>query len=131
MTLISETHLHHLPAIAEKVFDLSGAGDTVNACLSTAAAAKYDLLAAAQIANAAASIVGEKVWYRPNKIERAFTSLCARGLRARLVATTQRRFVPISPLILETANGRIQASSSCLQKPLSTVPRITAARRCP
>lgn len=57
MTLISATHSHHLPAVAEEVFDVSGAGDTVIACLSTAAAARFDLLAAAQIANAAASIV--------------------------------------------------------------------------
>ena len=40
MTLVTESDVHHLPALAEEVFDVSGAGDTVIATLSTALGAR-------------------------------------------------------------------------------------------
>jgi D-beta-D-heptose 7-phosphate kinase/D-beta-D-heptose 1-phosphate adenosyltransferase len=57
MTLVTSENWHHLPALAEEVFDVSGAGDTVIATLGTAVGAGLPLLAAVQLSNAAASIV--------------------------------------------------------------------------
>ena len=57
MTLVTSKNWHHLPALAEEVFDVSGAGDTVIATLGTAVGAGLPLLAAVQLSNAAASIV--------------------------------------------------------------------------
>lgn len=61
MTLITPSHSYHFPALAEEVFDVSGAGDTVIACVATAIAADCDPVTAAQIANVAASIVVRRV----------------------------------------------------------------------
>lgn len=47
---------HHFNAQAKEVFDVTGAGDTVIACLSTALAKNLDLPDAVQLANIAASI---------------------------------------------------------------------------
>ena len=57
MTLITESGTHHLAALAEEVFDVSGAGDTVIATLSTALAAGLPFISASELANAAASLV--------------------------------------------------------------------------
>jgi len=57
MTLVTDTSLVHLVAMAEEVFDVSGAGDTVIATVSTALAAGLPLQSAIELANAAASIV--------------------------------------------------------------------------
>jgi D-beta-D-heptose 7-phosphate kinase / D-beta-D-heptose 1-phosphate adenosyltransferase len=75
MTLISANHSHHIPAIAEEVFDVSGAGDTVIACLSTAAA-KHDLLTAVQVANAAAGIVVRRFGTSPIDWESLYQLVC-------------------------------------------------------
>ncbi len=53
--------LFHLPAYSREVFDVTGAGDTVVAVLTLALAAGADLREAVALANAAASIVVEKV----------------------------------------------------------------------
>ncbi|HEV2674584.1 MAG TPA: D-glycero-beta-D-manno-heptose-7-phosphate kinase [Aliidongia sp.] len=47
----------HLPTLARAVFDVSGAGDTLVACLAVALAAGADLAEATALANAAAGIV--------------------------------------------------------------------------
>jgi D-beta-D-heptose 7-phosphate kinase/D-beta-D-heptose 1-phosphate adenosyltransferase len=57
MTLVTDKSLVHLPAMAEEVFDVSGAGDTVIATMSTALAAGLPLQSTIELANAAASIV--------------------------------------------------------------------------
>lgn len=57
MTLVTDAALVHLRAIAEEVFDVSGAGDTVIATVSTALAAGLPVRSAVELANAAASIV--------------------------------------------------------------------------
>jgi D-glycero-beta-D-manno-heptose-7-phosphate kinase len=49
--------IHHLPTVARKVFDVTGAGDTVIATFSLGLAADLDPKAAAVIANIAAGIV--------------------------------------------------------------------------
>lgn len=62
MTLATrEGDVHHLPANAREVYDVSGAGDTVVAVLSAALAAGVDLIEAAHLANLAACIVVGKV----------------------------------------------------------------------
>lgn len=62
MTLATrEGDVHHLPANAREVYDVSGAGDTVVAVVSTALAAGVDLIEAAHLANLAAGIVVGKV----------------------------------------------------------------------
>jgi D-beta-D-heptose 7-phosphate kinase/D-beta-D-heptose 1-phosphate adenosyltransferase len=51
----------HLPTVAQDVFDVSGAGDTVLAVLSAALAAKFSIRDAMKLANHAAGIVVGKV----------------------------------------------------------------------
>lgn len=53
--------VHHLPALAREVFDVSGAGDTVVATLATGVAAGLSVLDAARLAAVAASVVVAKV----------------------------------------------------------------------
>lgn len=53
--------VHHLPAEAREVFDVSGAGDTVIATMGAAMAAGLPLLDAAYLSNVAAGIVVGKV----------------------------------------------------------------------
>ncbi|MEO0034491.1 MAG: hypothetical protein RLZZ501_514 [Pseudomonadota bacterium] len=62
MTLVEGTGaVHHLPAEAREVFDVSGAGDTVVATLAAALASGAGLPEAARLANVAAGIVVAKV----------------------------------------------------------------------
>jgi D-beta-D-heptose 7-phosphate kinase/D-beta-D-heptose 1-phosphate adenosyltransferase len=61
MTLVTGKAVHHLPARARAVFDVSGAGDTVVALAAAAIAVGAPLEAAAAIANVAAGVVVEKV----------------------------------------------------------------------
>jgi len=53
--------IFHLPAFSHEVFDVTGAGDTVVAVLSLALAAGAGLRDAVALANAAASLVVEKI----------------------------------------------------------------------
>jgi len=53
--------IFNLPAFSHEVFDVTGAGDTVVAVLTLALAARADLRVAVALANAAASIVVEKI----------------------------------------------------------------------
>ncbi|HTS16304.1 MAG TPA: D-glycero-beta-D-manno-heptose-7-phosphate kinase [Verrucomicrobiae bacterium] len=52
---------HHIPTVAQEVFDVSGAGDTVIAALVLALATKADPVDAAEISNHAAGVVVGKV----------------------------------------------------------------------
>jgi len=62
MTLVGEDgSVHHIPARAREVFDVSGAGDTVVATVAAALAAGGDLLGGARLANLAGGIVVGKV----------------------------------------------------------------------
>ncbi len=51
----------HLPAVAKEIYDVTGAGDTVIACMGVAMAAGYSFVEAARIANVAAGLVVEQV----------------------------------------------------------------------
>lgn len=54
-------HVTHIPTAARKVFDVSGAGDTVIATLALAVAQGLDLVTACELANVAAGIVVAEV----------------------------------------------------------------------
>ena len=56
-----KTQSKHFPTLARKVYDVTGAGDTVIATLAVALGAGADLPTAAQIANAAAGLAVEQV----------------------------------------------------------------------
>ena len=60
ITLISKTS-HHLPATAQKVFDVSGAGDTVIATLAAGLMHELTPLQSLELANIAAGVVVGKV----------------------------------------------------------------------
>lgn len=59
--LDSEVRITHLPTVAKKVFDVTGAGDTVIATITLSHVAGASLTDAAKIANLAAGIVVGKV----------------------------------------------------------------------
>jgi rfaE bifunctional protein kinase chain/domain len=61
MSLFLEDGAHHIPTVAQEVFDVSGAGDTVIATLGAMLAAGADLTTATRIANQAAGIVVGKL----------------------------------------------------------------------
>ena len=61
MTLFADDGIHHQPAQAREVFDVSGAGDTVIATLAVMLAAGADWTEAIRIANVAAGIVVGKL----------------------------------------------------------------------
>lgn len=61
MCYVSADADFHLPAQAREVFDVTGAGDTVIATLAAALAAGYELRAAVEFANAAASVAVGKL----------------------------------------------------------------------
>lgn len=63
------------PAVAQQVFDVSGAGDTVIATLALALASGVEMEAAIQLANQAAGIVVSKVGTVPVKREELQASL--------------------------------------------------------
>jgi rfaE bifunctional protein kinase chain/domain len=54
-------HVTHIPTVAQEVFDVSGAGDTVIGAFTLALCAGATLLEAAHIANFAAGIVVGKI----------------------------------------------------------------------
>ncbi len=66
----------HMPALARKVYDVTGAGDTVIASLAAAVGAGASLDEAARLANVAAGIVVEQV---------GTTAIRAEDLRAELL----------------------------------------------
>ena len=61
MTLFADDAVHHQPALAREVFDVSGAGDTVIATLAVMIAAGADWNEAIRVANIAAGIVVGKL----------------------------------------------------------------------
>ena len=61
MTLVDRDSVHHLPARAREVFDVSGAGDTVVAIVTASLAAGAPLPLAAKLANLGAGVVVGKV----------------------------------------------------------------------
>ena len=75
MTLFLGDQVHHFEALAEDVFDVSGAGDTVVSTFAAAFAAGVHPVAAVELANIAAGIVVRKVGTAPI----AWDELCPVG----------------------------------------------------
>ncbi len=74
---------YHVPTVAQEVFDVSGAGDTVIATFSLALAAGADPVMAADISNHAAGVVVGKVGTAtcaPDELVRSFKSNRRRGV---------------------------------------------------
>ncbi|MDR2179390.1 MAG: D-glycero-beta-D-manno-heptose 1-phosphate adenylyltransferase [Synergistaceae bacterium] len=65
MTLVGEGGTTHLPARPVEVFDVSGAGDTVIACLAAGVAAGFSMNEATRFSNEAAQIVVTKAGTYP------------------------------------------------------------------
>ncbi|MES3037889.1 MAG: D-glycero-beta-D-manno-heptose-7-phosphate kinase [Bdellovibrionota bacterium] len=61
MTIFDGSEIHKVPTYAQRVFDVTGAGDTVIATLALAQAAGVSLVESCQLANAAAGVVVAKV----------------------------------------------------------------------
>lgn len=60
MTLLCDESVYHLPAQAQEVYDVTGAGDTVIAVLAAALAAGQSMASAAFLANMAAGLAVQK-----------------------------------------------------------------------
>ena len=81
MTLVTEAGAaDHFPAETHEVFDVSGAGDTVNATLAAALGAGVPLPEAARLANVAAGIVVGKVGTAVAHAEEVLTALHTQDL---------------------------------------------------
>lgn len=57
LLLLDNAHFKEMPTLSQKVFDVTGAGDTVISCLAMGAAAKWPLFDSCAFANVAASLV--------------------------------------------------------------------------
>lgn len=68
MTIFSGTEIHEVPTFAKKVFDVTGAGDTVIAAISLGVAANLPLVQSCTLANFAAGVVVGKVGCVPCEI---------------------------------------------------------------
>ena len=61
MSLFEEGQIHHFRTTARQVFDVTGAGDTVIACLAMATTGGAQMNEAAVVANHAAGLVVGKI----------------------------------------------------------------------
>ncbi|MDR2522143.1 MAG: D-glycero-beta-D-manno-heptose 1-phosphate adenylyltransferase [Synergistaceae bacterium] len=77
MTLVGEGKVVHVPARPLEVYDVSGAGDTVIACLAAAVAAGFPIEEAIRFSNEAAQVVVAKTGTYPI----AASDLCAASRR--------------------------------------------------
>ncbi|MBI1245770.1 MAG: D-glycero-beta-D-manno-heptose 1-phosphate adenylyltransferase [Alphaproteobacteria bacterium] len=93
----------HLPALADDVIDVSGAGDTVVATLATAMAGGIDLDSAARLATVAASIVVAKVGTAV-----AYSGDLVRALRHDDLATGEDKVVTLEQAVDEVGRWRRQ-----------------------
>ena len=75
LSLITEAKKVHIPTLAQEVFDVSGAGDTVIAVFTAALARGIEVEEAAILANLAAGIVVAKIGTSPITTEELINSL--------------------------------------------------------
>ena len=78
MALFSGGKVHMIQTQAQRVHDVSGAGDTVIATIMTALAAGSDIFEAAYLANCAASVVIAEVGAVPVDLQK-LKNACARS----------------------------------------------------
>jgi rfaE bifunctional protein kinase chain/domain len=79
MTIFSQNEVTQVPTFAKKVFDVTGAGDTVIAALALGVAAKLPLAEACMIANFAAGVVVAKVGCVPCEVTELVNSINTLG----------------------------------------------------
>lgn len=82
MTIFSEKKVTRVPTYARKVFDVTGAGDTVIAALALGVSAGLDLTEACMIANFAAGIVVGKIGCVPCWADELITSIKTLGIES-------------------------------------------------
>jgi D-beta-D-heptose 7-phosphate kinase/D-beta-D-heptose 1-phosphate adenosyltransferase len=90
MSLILENEVHHFPAEAADVFDVSGAGDTVVATLAAGLAAGLPLPVAVRLSNIAAGVVVGKVGTAVARESDLLAALSPQGGALRKVVTLQQ-----------------------------------------
>jgi D-beta-D-heptose 7-phosphate kinase/D-beta-D-heptose 1-phosphate adenosyltransferase len=104
MTLVTASgEVHHLPAAAREVFDVSGAGDTVLAAVAASLAAGLTLLQAAELATIASGIVVGKVGTAV-----AYADDIVRELHHGDIATGERKVASVAQAIDDVAKWRRQ-----------------------
>lgn len=100
MTLFQQTKTEfqseHFPASASEVFDVTGAGDTVIACLAAAIAAGSELAEASNIANHAAGLVVAKSGTAAITLHELETSFLGKNFNNGIVSTEQLKRLVIS-----------------------------------
>lgn len=79
MTIFSQNEVTQVPTFAKKVFDVTGAGDTVIAALALGVAAGLPLSQACMIANFAAGVVVAKVGCVPCEVTELINSINTLG----------------------------------------------------
>lgn len=79
MTIFSDHNVTHVPTFARKVFDVTGAGDTVIAALALGVAAKLSLTESCMIANFAAGVVVGKIGCVPCEVTELISSIQSMG----------------------------------------------------
>jgi D-beta-D-heptose 7-phosphate kinase / D-beta-D-heptose 1-phosphate adenosyltransferase len=90
MTLLDEEGVHHFPAEAAEVFDVSGAGDTVAATLAAGVAVGLPLRIAVRLANIAAGIVVGKVGTAVARESDLAAAISASGGALRKIVTREQ-----------------------------------------
>ena len=90
MTLVTDGEIHHFPAEAAEVFDVSGAGDTVVATLAAGMAAGLKLPVAVRLANIAAGVVVGKVGTAVAREGDLLAALSPQGGALRKVVTREQ-----------------------------------------
>jgi D-beta-D-heptose 7-phosphate kinase / D-beta-D-heptose 1-phosphate adenosyltransferase len=103
MSLVTSNSVHHLPAAAREVFDVSGAGDTVLATVAAALAAGLSMFEAAQLATVAAAIVVGKVGTAV-----AYADDLVRELHHEDIVTGERKLATLDQARDEVAKWRHQ-----------------------
>lgn len=79
MTIFSQNDVTKVPTFAKKVFDVTGAGDTVIAALALGVAAGLPLSQACMIANFAAGVVVAKIGCVPCEVDELISSINTLG----------------------------------------------------
>ena len=90
MSLITADEIHHFPAEAAEVYDVSGAGDTVVATLAAGLAAGLPLPIAVRLSNIAAGVVVGKVGTAVARESDLLAALSPQGGALRKVVTLQQ-----------------------------------------
>lgn len=96
MSLISKNDSHYFRAIAQEVYDVSGAGDTVIGTLAVALAKGFDVYTSCDLANKAAGVVVKKLGTAPITLSELEDTI--------IEAHEENKIVPIK-FLLRKLNG--------------------------